>query len=460
LRHGSAAKHTGGNRVGDTPHINIIGGGLAGSEAAWQAARLGIRVTLHEMKPRRFSPAHHSPGLAELVCSNSLRSDAITSAVGLLKEEMRRAGSLIMQAAEQSRVPAGKALAVDRQRFSDFITNAISENPLITVIREEITSIPPQGIDGRITVVATGPLTSDALSASLSRLTGQEYLYFYDAIAPVILGDSLDMSVIFRQSRYEPVGQGDYLNCPMDKGQYVRFVEEIVSGDKVPLREFEKAAYFEGCLPVEIMAERGIDTLRFGPMKPVGLTDPATGQTPYAVVQLRQEDVEGTMYNMVGFQTKLKWKEQERIFRMIPGLENAEFVRLGSIHRNTFVCAPKVIRPTLQLQKHPSILLAGQISGVEGYVESTAMGWLAGINAARLANSRRPLVPPPETAHGALTTHITNTEAKNFQPMNVNFGLFPRLKKRLPKKRRGEAYAARALKQWEIFQGKAFLPAD
>ena len=442
------------------PGINIIGGGLAGSEAAWQAARAGVAVSLHEMKPERYSPAHKSPLLAELVCSNSLRSDAVNSAVGLLKEEMRRAGSLIMQAAEASRVPAGKALAVDRSRFSDFITRAISDNPLIEIKRKEVTSIPPGGLDETITIVATGPLTSDSLSKSLAQLTGEEYLYFYDAIAPVVLAESLDMTKVFRQSRYEPPGQGDYLNCPMNRQQYERFVEEMLAGEKVPLRQFEKAAYFEGCLPVEVMAERGIDTLRYGPMKPVGLTDPATGETPHAVVQLRQEDIDSTMYNMVGFQTKLKWNEQERIFRMIPGLENAEFVRLGSIHRNTFVCAPKVIEPTLQLKKHPGILLAGQVSGVEGYVESTAMGWLAGVNAARLALGLEPVVPPSETAHGALISHITNMETKNFQPMNVNFGLFPRLGKRLPKRKRGEAYADRALKQWEIFQGKPFPPAE
>ena len=441
------------------PQINIIGGGLAGSEAAWQAAGLGVKVILYEMKPDRYSPAHRSPGLAELVCSNSLRSDAVNSAVGLLKEEMRRAGSLIMQAAERNRVPAGKALAVDRKHFSEFITRSISEHPLITIKREEVTDIPAEGLGGEVTIVATGPLTSDALSASLARLTGEKYLYFYDAIAPVVLADSLDMTKIFRQSRYEPPGQGDYLNCPMTREQYEEFVEEMLAGEKVPLRDFEKAAYFEGCLTVEVMAERGIDTLRFGPMKPVGLTDPATGETPYAVVQLRQEDADGTMYNMVGFQTKLKWNEQERIFRMIPGLEDTEFVRLGSIHRNTFVCAPKVIQPTLQLQRYPGILLAGQVSGVEGYVESTAMGWLAGINAARLVSGKDALVPPPETAHGALTAHITNSETKSFQPMNVNFGLFPRLGKRLPKRKRGEAYAARALQQWEIFQGKACPPA-
>ena len=433
------------------PCINIIGGGLAGSEAAWQAARLGVRVVLHEMKPLKFSPAHKMQGLAELVCSNSLRSDALNSAVGLLKEEMRRAGSLIMEAADRSRVPAGKALAVDRKRFSDFITSALSEHPLIEIRRGEITNIPPDGLDSHTTVIATGPLSSDALSSSLAALTGEEYLYFYDAIAPVILTESIDMSVVFRQSRYEPPGEGDYLNCPMNREQYQAFINEIIHGAKVPLRQFEKAAYFEGCLPVEVMAERGVDTLRYGPMKPVGLVDPATGEMPWAVVQLRQEDMDGTMYNMVGFQTKLKWNEQERIFRMIPGLENAEFVRLGSIHRNTFVCAPKVIQPTLQLQKYPSLLLAGQVSGVEGYVESTAMGWLAGINAARLETGASPLIPPAETAHGALTSHITNTETKNFQPMNVNFGLFPRLPKKLPKKKRGDAYAERALKAWEQF---------
>ncbi len=434
-----------------TPFINIIGGGLAGSEAAFQAARLGVRVRLYEMKPCRFSPAHKSTDLAELVCSNSLRSDALNSAVGLLKEEMRRAGSLIMEAAERSKVPAGKALAVDRRRFSALITENISSHPLIEVKRQEVTDLPPEGIDDTITVVATGPLTSDALSAALASLTGEEYLYFYDAIAPVVLSESIDMNVVFRQSRYEPPGQGDYLNCPMNREQYENFVKEMLEGEKVALREFEKAAYFEGCLPVEVMAERGIDTLRYGPMKPVGLVDPATGEMPWAVVQLRQEDIEGSMYNMVGFQTKLKWNEQERIFRMIPGLERAEFLRLGSIHRNTFVCAPKVIDPTLQLRKYPAILLAGQVSGVEGYVESTAMGWLAGVNAALLAKGKRPLTPPAETAHGALVSHITNQETKNFQPMNINFGLFPRLEKRMPKRKRGEAYAARALEAWEPF---------
>ncbi len=430
--------------------LNIIGGGLAGCEAAWQAANRGITVYLYEMKPVKFSPAHRNPGLAELVCSNSFRSNAVNSAAGLLKEEMRLAGSLLMKVAEETRVPAGKALAVDRKRFSQEITALIEKHPSIHVIREEVTSLPTNSI----TILATGPLTSKALSGELKSLVGEEYLYFYDAIAPIILADSIDYQVAFRQSRYGPPGEGDYLNCPMDEATYLEFVSAMLSGEKVPLRQFERAAYFEGCLPIEVMAERGVDTLRFGPMKPVGLVDPRSHREPYAVVQLRQEDIDGSMYNMVGFQTKLKWREQERIFRMIPGLERAEFVRLGSIHRNTFVCAPKVLRPTLQLKNRPGLFLAGQVSGVEGYIESTAMGWLAGINAARIINSLEPVIPPRETAHGALINHITRTNPERFQPMNVNFGLLPRLKKRLPKRARGEAYAARAIDAWKDFLRK------
>ncbi len=425
-------------------NLTIIGGGLAGCEAAWQAAQMGIRVTLFEMKPHRFSPAHKNANLAELVCSNSLRSNAPDSAVGLLKEELRRAGSLIMDAAYTSQVPAGKALAVDRELFAAEITQRISSHPLITLVREEVKEFPADGI----TILATGPLTTQELSQALQKLVGHEYLYFYDAISPIILKDSLDMNIIFRQSRYGPTGEGDYLNCPMDEDQYRLFLSSLLEGEKVPLRPFEQAAYFEGCLPIEVMAGRGPDTLRYGPMKPVGLTDPRTGETPYAVVQLRQEDLDDTMYNMVGFQTKLKWKEQERIFRLIPGLEKAEFVRLGSIHRNTFVCAPKVLEPTLQLKVQPTLFLAGQISGVEGYVESTAMGLIAGINAARLIKGEIMVVPPAATAHGALIRHITTSKPDKFQPMNVNFGLFPRLEKKLPKKKRGTAYAERALKEW------------
>ncbi len=438
----------------DIPSVRIIGGGLAGCEAAWQLARYGVRARLFEMKPRKFSPAHKSPNLAELVCSNSLRSAELNSAVGLLKEEMGLAGSIIMEMAFVHRVPAGKALAVDRERFAQGITERIRSHPLIQVICEEVTDLPKD----EITVVATGPLTSEPLSEALRELIGVDYLHFYDAIAPIVMAESIDYSVVFRQSRYGPLGEGDYLNCPMDKTQYEAFVQELLNGEKVPLRPFEKEAYFEGCLPIEVMAKRGKETLRFGPMKPVGLQDPRTGQEPYAVVQLRQEDLEGSMYNLVGFQTKLKWKEQERIFRMIPGLEKAEFVRLGSVHRNTFVCAPEVLKPTLQLKGRENILLAGQVSGVEGYVESTAMGWLAGVNAARLVLGKELLIPPWVTAHGALVHHITHARPKGFQPMNVNFGLFPPLKMRLPKRERGKAYAKRALSAWQVFLRQA-LPS-
>lgn len=426
--------------MSDLKIVTIIGGGLAGSEAAYQIAKRGIRVTLHEMKPVRFSPAHQSQNLAELVCSNSLRSDALDSAVGLLKEEMRRLGSLVMEAADNTKVPAGKALAVDRERFSSYITQKIAVHPLITIVREEVTEIPEEGL----TIVATGPLTSEGLSKRLGELIGENYLYFYDAIAPIIFKDSIDFNVAFKASRYAE-GEGDYLNCPMDEKQYEDFIRALKEAEKVPLKPFEKPVYFEGCLPIEVMAERGDETLRFGPMKPVGLRDPRAGKEAYAVVQLRQENVAGTLYNMVGFQTKLKWPEQERIFRMIPGLEKAEFARLGSIHRNTFVKAPVVITKTLQLQKNKNIFLAGQISGVEGYVESTAMGLIAGINAALLAGGKEMVVPPDTTAHGALINHITESNPESFQPMNVNFGLFPPPAHKVPRRERGRFYAQRAL---------------
>ncbi len=427
--------------------LTIIGAGLAGCEAAWQAARRGIHVRLYEMKPKRFSPAHKMESLAELVCSNSLRSSSVESAIGLLKEELRRGGSLIMEAADATRVPAGKAHAVDREFFSRHVTQRVSQHPNIEIVRQEITRIPRDCT----VIIATGPLTSEALAQDLKSLIGEEFMAFYDAIAPIISADSINRKTVFRQSRYGPQGEGDYLNCPMDEDLYEKFVKELLEGEKVPLHDFESPRYFEGCLPVEIMAERGKETLRYGPMKPVGLTDPRTGQQPWAVVQLRPENREGTLYNMVGFQTKLKWQEQKRIFRMIPGLENAEFVRLGSIHRNTFVCAPRVLGPLLSLQRLPSCFLAGQISGVEGYIESTAMGFLAGINAASKIRGKTPLAPPAETAHGALINHITKAGPKNFQPMNVNFGLFPRLEKRLPKRMRGEAYSKRALEAWDAF---------
>jgi methylenetetrahydrofolate--tRNA-(uracil-5-)-methyltransferase len=430
----------------------IIGGGLAGSEAAWQASRLGCQVVLYEMKPLVYSPAHHSPLLAELVCSNSLRSDMKTSAVGLLKEEMRLMGSLIIEAAEQTRVPAGKALAVDREKFAQYITKKISENEYITLTKKEVKELPAEQPGPSATIIATGPLTSDALVKSLGQLTGKEHLAFYDAIAPIVEAESLDKKIIFQASRYDE-GPGDYLNCPMDKSQYEKFISELAKAQKVPPKSFEEQKYFEGCLPIEVMLKRGFDTLRFGPMKPVGLIDPLTGREAYAVVQLRMENKEGSQYNMVGFQTKLTYGEQKRIFRMIPGMEQAEFTRLGSIHRNTFVCGPEVLLPSLQMKKRPDLLLAGQISGVEGYVESTAMGLLAGINGTRLIFGEKTVVPPPETALGALVTHLTSTDPKRFQPSNINFGLFPRLKQKTPKRFRGEKYAERAvlaLKEWKL----------
>lgn len=426
--------------------IVIIGGGLAGSEAAWQAARRGVRVRLYEMKPQKFSPAHTSPLLGELVCSNSLRAENIESAVGLLKEEMRRLGSLIMMAARATRVPAGRSLAVDRTAFAAFITQKLEQEPLVTIRREEVEALDP----AQLTVVATGPLTSDSLAAALGRLTGKGHLHFYDAIAPIVFADSLDMGKIFRASRY---GAGeDYLNCPLNEEEYERFYRALITAEQVPLRNFEEPRYFEGCLPIEVMASRGYLTLVYGPMKPVGLIDPRTGRSPFAVVQLRAENREGTLYNIVGFQTKLTYPEQKRVFRLIPGLERAEFARLGSIHRNTFVRSPGLLSPYLNFFRHPRLFLAGQISGVEGYVESAAMGLLAGINAARLAQGLPPVTPPRATALGALVHHLTNPATKDFQPMNVNFGLFPPLERHVPKKHRGAAYAARALQELEKWQ--------
>ncbi|MDA8414326.1 MAG: methylenetetrahydrofolate--tRNA-(uracil(54)-C(5))-methyltransferase (FADH(2)-oxidizing) TrmFO [Desulfobacteraceae bacterium] len=421
--------------------LTIIGGGLAGCEAAWQAAGRGIPVILHEMKPERFSPAHHLPGLAELVCSNSLRGESLDNAVGLLKEELRRCGSLIMEAAEATRVPAGGALAVDRLLFSDHVSRKIANHPLITLKQGEVTEIPAEGI----VVVASGPLTSDDLANSLSLLTG-ERLYFYDAIAPIVTAESLDMTRVFAASRYGKGDGDDYLNCPLNEPEYLTFVAELLAAEKVPSRDFEKIVHFEGCMPVETMAERGVETLRFGPMKPVGLADPRTGREPHAVIQLRAENREKTMYNLVGFQTKLTYGEQRRVFRMIPGLEGADFVRLGSMHRNTFINSPSLLLPTQQLKSDPRLLFAGQITGVEGYVESAASGFLAGITAAGLvAHGHPPAVPPPATALGALMAHITNADARHFQPMNVNYGLFPDLPGRVHKKERRQRLAERAL---------------
>ena len=430
--------------------VTVIGGGLAGCEAAWQSASAGCHVVLYDMKPHRFSPAHSSPDLAELVCSNSFRSDDPYSAIGLLKEEMRRLDSLIMKAAEETHVPAGKALAVDRDLFAACITEKIASHPNISIKRQEITSLPEPG--SSLTILSTGPLTSEAIAESLEKLTGQDQLSFYDAIAPIVSKDSLNMNIIYQASRYDD-GPGDYLNCPMTREEYDTFIETLAGAEKVSLKSFEKTKYFEGCLPIEIMCERGENTLRFGPMKPVGLPDPRTGKDPYAVVQLRQENREGTYYNMVGFQTKLTYPEQKRVFRLIPGMEEADFARLGSIHRNTFVQAPYVLTPTLQLRNRPDIMLAGQITGVEGYIESTAIGLLAGLYASSLLHNTEPILPPLETALGSLSHHLTNTEPKHFQPSNINFGLFPPLPtgkgKKIPKRFRGKYRAELAREKLE-----------
>lgn len=422
--------------------ILIIGGGLAGCEAAWQAAERGLSVELYEMKPTVFSPAHESELLAELVCSNSLRSNAVNSAVGLLKKEMRRLNSLIIKAADATAVPAGSALAVDRFKFASFISKIMEEHPKISIIRKEVTELPKSDIP---VILATGPLTSEAMTASLIELTGEKHLAFYDAIAPIVAADSLDMNIIYRKSRWDDDNPGDYLNCPMTEEQYTLFIEMLTDGKTVPLKSFEKTKYFEGCLPIEVMCERGRDTPRFGPMKPVGLAHPETGKVAHAVVQLRSENREETMYNLVGFQTKLTYSEQKRIFRTIPGLEHVEFVRLGSIHRNTFICAPELLDNSLQMKKRPGLFLAGQLSGVEGYVESAAMGLLAGINAVRLATDKEMTVPPPATAFGALIHRLTESEPAHFQPSNVNFGLFPPLQKKMKKRDRGKFRSDQAL---------------
>ncbi|MBO8137984.1 MAG: FADH(2)-oxidizing methylenetetrahydrofolate--tRNA-(uracil(54)-C(5))-methyltransferase TrmFO [Desulfotomaculum sp.] len=428
-------------------YVTVIGAGLAGSEAAWQLARQNIPVRLYEMKPFKKSPAHHNDNFAELVCSNSLRAASLTNAVGLLKEEMRRLDSLIMKSADKNRVPAGGALAVDREGFSRFITSILEEHPLIEVIRQEITDVAQEGI----TIIATGPLTSDSLAEKIKEMTGSNYLYFYDAAAPIVTLESLNMDVIFRSSRYDK-GEAAYLNCPMNEEEYNIFYDELINAERVLLKEFEKEVHFEGCMPVEAMAARGRETLLFGPLKPVGLIDPRTGRCPYAVVQLRQDNAEGTLYNMVGFQTNLKWGEQKRVFRLIPGMENAEFVRYGVMHRNTYINSPVLLKPTLQFKKKPNLFFAGQITGVEGYVESAAAGLVAGVNAARLWAGKEPLVFPKDTAHGALLNYITTANPKNFQPMNVTFGLLPPLENRIKnKKERNEKISQRALESLQAF---------
>jgi len=444
------------------PELIVVGGGLAGSEAAWQAAERGVNVTLYEMRPRVTTGAHVTDRLAELVCSNSLGSNLPDRAAGVLKAELRRMGSLLMQAADESAVPAGGALAVDRDAFAQKVTAALENHPRITVVREEVTEIPAQPA-----IIASGPLTSSRLSQALARLTGQEHLYFYDAIAPIVVAESIDMTVCFRASRYGRGEQetGDYINCPMNRAEYDAFAEALATAERIELHAFEKPVlensagvragkgkYFEGCLPVEVLARRGHDTLAFGPLRPVGLTDPRTGKRPYAVVQLRQDNLAGTLYNMVGFQTNLKFGEQRRVFRMIPGLEQAEFARYGQMHRNTFIYAPALLRPTLQFHNRDDLLFAGQITGVEGYVGNIATGLLAGWNAARILQGQTPLVLPQETMLGAMCHYITHASEADFQPMKANYGILPPLPRRIRNKReRYAAYARRALETLDDF---------
>jgi methylenetetrahydrofolate--tRNA-(uracil-5-)-methyltransferase len=456
--------------------VHIVGGGLAGSEAAWQVASRGVHVTLYEMRPVRPTAVHKTDGLAELVCSNSFRGDKLDNAVGLLKEEMRRLGSLVMRAADETRVPAGAALAVDRERFSSYITAAIASHPLISIRREEITRI-PTNVDGPV-ILATGPLTSDALSADIASLVGADHLYFYDAISPIVLAESIDRSKVFRASRWGRSlrngdshtsseigrsgvqncdshgsgcglddGEGDYLNCPFTREEYERFYDALMTAEKAALHEFDQAKFFEGCLPIEVMASRGVDTLRFGPMKPVGLPDPRTGREAYAIVQLRQDNIAGDHFSLVGFQTQMKWGEQARVLRLIPGLEQAEFVRFGMIHRNTYVNSPTVLRETWQTRMRDDLFFAGQMSGVEGYVESAASGLIAGLNAAALALGDEPSVPPRSTAIGALAYYASHADPKHYVPSNIAFGLLPPLDKAPHKKQdRKVAVSERALK--------------
>ena len=429
--------------------VNVIGAGLAGSEAAWQMAKRGIKVNLYEMRPVRQTPAHHTDKFAELVCSNSLRANTLTNAVGVLKEEMRRLDSVIMAAADSCSVPAGGALAVDRHEFAAHVTDKVKNHPNVTVYNEEVTGLP----DG-ITIVATGPLTSQSLSEKIKQLTGEEHLYFYDAAAPIIEKDSINMDKVYLKSRYDK-GEAAYLNCPMTESEFNRFYEALISAETVPLKEFEKEVFFEGCMPIEVMASRGKKTMLFGPLKPVGLEDPKTGKRPYAVVQLRQDDAAGTLYNIVGFQTHLKWGPQKEVLQLIPGLENADIVRYGVMHRNTFINSPRVLKDTYQLKSHENLLFAGQMTGVEGYVESAASGLVAGINGAKLAMGEEPVIFPHESAIGSMARYITTANKNNFQPMNANFGLFPDLPKKVKgKNERNELHANRALETIQNFMKK------
>jgi len=449
--------------------IHIIGGGLAGSEAAWQAAEHGADVTIHEMRPVRPTAVHQTDGLAELVCSNSFRADKVDNAVGLIKEEMRRLGSLVMRCADATRVPAGAALAVDRHAFSRAVSEAVQGHPRIRVSREEITSVPKPEDGWSPVIIATGPLTSDALSKDIQAMVGEEHLSFYDAISPIVLAESLDMSKVFRASRWgrslrsaapvapvEPVepDEGDYLNCPMTKDEYDAFYAALAAAESATVHDFDKARFFEGCLPIEVMAHRGEGTLRFGPMKPVGLVDPRTGRTPYAVVQLRQDTLAGDHFSLVGFQTQIKWGDQARVLKMIPGLENAEFIRFGMVHRNTYICGPHVLLPTWQTRARADLFFAGQVSGVEGYVESAASGLIAGRNAAALARGEAPQAPPRTTAIGALAYYVSHADPKNYQPTNITHGIMPPLEE-IPrdKMKKKLMIAERALADLDLWLG-------
>lgn len=420
--------------------VNVIGAGLAGSEAAWQIANQGVKVKLYEMRPKKQTPAHHTDKFAELVCSNSLRSNTLSNAVGVLKEEMRALQSVIIRSADDCAVPAGGALAVDRHEFAELVTERVKNHPLVEVISEEVTTIP-----NGPTVIASGPLTSEALSQQLKDLTSEEYLYFYDAAAPIIDVESIDKDKVYLKSRYDK-GEAAYLNCPMTEEEFDRFYEALINAETVPLKEFEKQIFFEGCMPIEVLAKRGKKTLLFGPMKPVGLEDPKTGKRPYAVVQLRQDNQLGTLYNIVGFQTHLKWGPQKEVLQLIPGLEKAEIVRYGVMHRNTFINSPKLLLPTYQYKERNDLFFAGQITGVEGYVESAAAGLVAGLNAARLVKNEELVVFPVETVIGSMVNYITTANDKNFQPMNANFGLLPPIEPHIKnKKERYEQLASRAL---------------
>ncbi len=447
-------------------HLNqviVIGGGFAGVEAAWQAARAGARVRLYEMRPMQQTPAHRTDKLGEIVCSNSLKSDEPGTAPYLLKEELRRGGSIVMEAAKATRVPAGAALAVDRHKFSELITERIEAHPNIELVREEVTEIP----EDAITIIATGPLTSEALTTAIMKLTGDGQLYFYDAIAPIVAADSINEEIAFRAARYDKGGD-DYLNCPFDEEQYARFYEGLINAKSVPLQRFEETRWFEACLPIEELARRGVDTLRFGPMKPVGLRDPRDGRQPYAAVQLRQENVLADAYSLVGFQNHLRFGEQARVLRLIPGLEEAEFLQYGQIHRNTYICAPRVLDATLQAREHPMLFFAGQITGVEGYVESVAMGWLAGLNAARLAAKLELKVAPRLSAMGALARYVSSADPKTYQPANITFALLEPLaeehRRRVRRKmERRQLQVELALKEWDtwihtIYNTQSALP--